>query len=100
MGAIESTDRAHHFTADLYGRNTRQPVPQLAINLNLSLQMPAGVPPDQLPAALQAAAQSLLQQLQADAQKLILAEVQRQMPVVGFQGNIEGAAWRRQDGWS
>jgi ClpP class serine protease len=100
MGCIESMDMAHHFEADLKGRRTRQMPPQLALNLNFNLQLPANVNLQQIPAAAQQAIQQLLQQLQQQAQPLIQKEIQAQMPIVGFEGWLQDAAWRRLPDWS
>ncbi len=58
MGCIESMLLSHHFTAELYLRNKRQIAPQLNVNLNLNLQLPPTVQPDQLSAAMQQAISS------------------------------------------
>lgn len=64
MGCIESVALAHHFTADLRGRNKRQLPPQLALNLNINLQLPPNIQPEQLPAAAQQTIQQMMQQFQ------------------------------------
>jgi hypothetical protein len=99
MGAIESSVVAHHFTGEFKGRNTRQVPPQLALHVNLNLQLPANVDPQQLPAAAQQALQQMMQQFQQQAQVLLQQEIRNQMPVTGFQGWLQNGAWRQLDGW-
>jgi len=97
MGCMESTALAHHFAAELRGRNKRQPPPQL--NLTLNLQLPPTVDPQQLSAEAQQAMQALMQQFQQQARGVLQQELRRQMPVTGFEGGIQGGAWRRIDDW-
>ena len=48
-GIIESVKVAHHFTGTLEMRRKRKSVPELQLNLNFNLQLPASVDPTQLP---------------------------------------------------
>jgi hypothetical protein len=99
MGCIESVLLSHHFKADLYGRHKRQTPPQLNLTLNLNLQLPPTIQPQQLPAGVQQAAQQLLQQVQQQIQTLIQQELQKQSPIVGFEGRLQGAAWSKMTDW-
>ena len=98
-GCIESVALAHRLEGELLGRTRRQIPPQLNFNLNFNLQFPANVQQHELPAALQQSIQQALQQLQQQAHALVQQELNRQMPIIGFEGWIQGAAWRRSDDW-
>ncbi|MBI3457152.1 MAG: hypothetical protein HY002_15350 [Candidatus Rokubacteria bacterium] len=99
MGCLESVALAHHFAADLRGRNKRQAPPQLSLNLTLNLQFPPAIDAQQFPAAAQQAIQQLVQQFQQQAQGLIQQEMRRQMPITGFEGWTQDGAWRKVDNW-
>jgi hypothetical protein len=98
MACIESVALAHHFSADLVIKNKRQIPPQVALNLNLNLQMPPNIQPEQLPAQAQGILQQMAQLLQQQAEAALRGELRRQMPVVGFEGWTQDAAWRPVDG--
>jgi hypothetical protein len=98
LGCIESTDLAHRCSAVLKGRNRRQPPPQLNLNLNLNVQLPPALQSGALPANVQQVLQQMLAQLQAQVQPLV-QQIQSQMPIVGFEGWLEDAAWRPVPDW-
>lgn len=99
MGCIESTSLAHHFEADIKVRRRRQAPPQLNLNLNLNLQLPAGVQPQQLPAATQQVLQQMLAQVQQQVQQIVQQQILNQMPVLSLEGWIQGGAWLRSNDW-
>lgn len=100
MGAIESVPLAHHFQGELKGRVKRQMPPQLTLNVNINLQLPAGIQPQQLPAASQELLQNMLQQLQSQAQATVEQELRRQLPAVGFEVWVQNGAWREIQPWA
>ena len=99
MGCIESVSLAHHFSADLKGRVKRQVPPQLVLNVNLNLQLPANIQPQQLPVAAQQVIQQMMQQLQQQVQSITQQQVRDQMPVIGLEAGIQDGAWRRLTDW-
>jgi len=99
MGAIESSEMSHQYSADLRGRNKRQVPPQLSLNLNVNLQLPPNINPAQLPSGAQQVFQQMVQQLQQQLNTMIQDEVRKQMPVVGFEGWVQSGAWRRTPDW-
>ncbi len=100
VGAIESTALAHSFAADLVLTRRRQMPAQFNLNLQMAVNLPAGIPTDQLPAAAQAAIQQLLAQLQQQAAGLVQEELRRQAATIDIHGRLQGGAWRLLDGWS
>lgn len=99
VGCIESLALAHHFPGELWGRNRRQPEPQVSLNLNLNLQLPPSIQPEEIPESAQQLLQQLMGQLQAQAQEQILRQLKEQMPVVGFEGGLRGGAWHPAERW-
>jgi ClpP class serine protease len=99
MGAIESVNLSHEFSATMRGRNKRQMPPQVSLNMNLNLQLPPNVQPQQLPAAAQQVIQQMMQQLQAQIPGLVQQQLQNQMPKVGFEGWTEAGRWRQRTDW-
>ena len=99
LGCIESDAIADNFTAELRGRNKRSLPPKLAINLNLNLQLPQNTQPQTIPPAAQQAVQQMLQQVQQDLQQKVEQQVKAQMPVVGFEGWLQGGGWHGVDEW-
>lgn len=100
MGFIESLAIAHQFSGEYCQRNKRTVPPQLAINLNLNLQLPPTVNAQQLPQAMQQAIQQMLQQLQQQAQGLVQQELMRQMPLTGIDAWTQNGSWQRLQGWA
>ncbi len=103
IGCIESVRMAHHFAGDYCGRNKRQVPPQTSLNLNLTVQWPPSVQPQQLPAGAQQAIQEILQQaqplIQQQAESAMQQQVLQLMPVTGFDGWLQDGAWRRVTDW-
>lgn len=98
-GMIESVEVAHHFTGTLVMRRKRKSVPELQLNLNFNLQLPASVDPAQLPEEAQQILQQIMQQLQQALPQQIQDELNKRMPVEGFEGHLENARWRAIDNW-
>lgn len=95
MAVIESVGSLNTFRATVRFQNQRVMPPQLQVNTNVNLQLPPNLSPDELPSETQAALNGLIQQFQEQSQQIVQAEVERQMPVVGVQGDTFGTAWER-----
>lgn len=100
MACIESLALAHHFTAELKGRHQRNMPPQLNLNLNVQLQMPAGMDPSTIPVEQQAILQELVREAQVQAEKAVQEQISQQAPVVGFSGQIQRTGWREVGDWA
>jgi hypothetical protein len=94
-GFLESSALGHAFTGTLLIRRVRKMPPQPTINLNLNLQLPAGIDAAQLPQAAQNAIQQLLGAGSQHIQQTIIQEIARQSPVERVEAKPEGAGWRR-----
>lgn len=93
-GFIESTELSHCFSGTLLIRRVRRLPPQPTININLQLQLPAGIDAAQLPQAAQNAIQQLLTAGSQHIQQTIIQEITRQSPVDRVESKAEGAQWR------
>jgi len=99
IACIESTNLAHHFGVELVGRVKRATPPQLNINLTQNLNLPPGVDPQQVPAAVQGILQQMLQDFQRRAQQIIQDELRKQMPAIGVDLTMQSGQWRAVQGW-
>lgn len=73
----------------------RQMPGALTVNVNIALQLPPGVQPDQLPPAVQQALQDAQQQLVPQAQQAVQDAMHQQAPRVGVELAMRGLKWRR-----
>jgi hypothetical protein len=100
MGAIESRTLAHRFGGQLHLTRQRQAIPQVSLNLQLGLNLPAGIDQTMIPADAQAFLQQLLVEAQKEIARQVEEEMRKQAPVVGFQGRIQPAGWQADAKWS
>ena len=100
MAAIESAASAHRFESHLKLMRQRKMPPQLNVNVQLGLNLPAGTSPEMIPAAIQPMIQEALNDLQQQVAGLVQEEVKRQAPETGaIQGKMQGAAWAVVEDW-
>lgn len=99
LGAIESSVMAHRFDSEIHFTRQRQMPPAVNMNLQLALNLPAGIAPGQIPQMTQQVLQDLMNQVQQQLPTLIQEEIRRQAPAVGVQGRVQPMGWRRVDGW-
>lgn len=99
LGCIESTALAHHCQATFRARNTRQQPPQLNINLSLSVNLPQNLDVETLPLEVKQGLDQLLQQAQTQLQENVRSQIVDQMPIIGFEGRMEGTLWREVAEW-
>jgi hypothetical protein len=96
IAMIESTWAAYSFRGQIEIRAQRQQPPQLNLSLNLNVQLPAGLnPQDQAQAQefLQAAQQAILQQ----AQQALQDALRSQAPLQGVDASFRGGRWIKED---
>lgn len=93
-GFVESSALSHAFSGTLLIRRVRRVPSQPTINLNIQLQLPAGIDAAQLPQAAQNAIQQLLTAGSQQIQQTIIQEIARQSPVERVESKAEGAQWK------
>jgi hypothetical protein len=94
IACIESTEKFHMFSGDLVMRRVRKIPAQPTININLGLQLPAGLQPETIPQQLQQAMQQMLQQAAGNLKDLVRKEIVRQSPVEKVERRITGGNWQ------
>ncbi|MBI2708579.1 MAG: hypothetical protein HYX34_02655 [Actinobacteria bacterium] len=95
IATVETTEMAYEFVGQLEVRARRQMPPNLNVALNLNLQLPPGLQPDQLPAELQALLQQVQQALLQHAQVAVQQALAAQAPLVGLDVGLRGGRWNR-----
>jgi len=93
LAIIESSNKLHVFKGNLGLRKNRRILPSPQINLNLNLQLPPGLQPEQIPQNAQKILQKLMNQISRTTPQLIQQEIIRQSPVVGHQVKFFANKW-------
>lgn len=86
---IESTDLLHVHSVEIWAQRLRNQPPQLNINLNLPVQVPATPP-----ANLQQQIGELMKVLQPEIVKQVKEQIRIQSPTTGIVGGIRYPHWR------
>jgi len=94
MAVIESENRIHMFASGFDLKRKRQIPPNPQINVNLALNLPPGVSPQQVPAELQPILQQMLNSVATEVQKLVQQELRRQSPEIGIDLRTYGGRWQ------
>lgn len=97
IAAVETTDMAYEFVGQLEVRARRQMPPNLQVALNLNLQLPPSLQPDQLSDELQALLQQVQQALLEQAQTAVQQALAAQAPLIGLDVGLRGGRWNRSD---
>lgn len=93
IAIIESVKKLHVFKTNVKLKKDRQ-VPQSPnFNININLQLPPGIQPQQLPTQVQQVIQQLMGQLQQQVAQLVTQEIVRQSPLKGISGRVYGGRW-------
>jgi hypothetical protein len=95
VACIESEKHLHECNCKAKVQRLRNTPPNPAINVNLSLNFPGNVNPQQLPQQIQQIIQQILQQALQQLPGLVAQEIQRQSPVVGMSVQAIGGVWRK-----
>jgi hypothetical protein len=96
IAVIESTAMVHEHSGAVEIRARRQQPPNLNVALNLNIQLPPGLNPQQQ-AAMQQAMQAVQQQIIQQAQEAVQQAMREQAPLVGFDAGFRGGRWVRSD---
>ena len=92
ISVVESTWGVHTFDGQIEVRATRQMPGNLNVALNLNLQIPPNLSPQQQQ-ALQQALQALQQALPAQAQQAVQQALQAQAPVAKIEAAFRNGVW-------
>lgn len=93
IACIESSKKLHLCRGELKLKRIRKVPPQPTINVNFNLNVPPGIQVQAIPPQIQNAIQQLLQQGAQAIKDQVIAEINRQSPVVGVQSHLLGAKW-------
>ena len=93
VACVESTDRLSAFVGDLYAHRIREFGQQPQININMNLQLPQGINPQQIPQTIQQQIQQILQHGVQQLQQQVQAQLQQQGQVKGFNAQLKGGVW-------
>jgi hypothetical protein len=94
IACIESIERLDVFRGGLAFRHIRQMPPQLNLSLNVNLQLPPSVTPEQLPQGVQTAIQQMLQTAQKQMAEIVQGEIKKQAPIQRTEGGLVSASWQ------
>lgn len=94
LACIESTELLSVYEATFLLHAQRQPVPQVAVNINVPIQLPEGVAPNEVPQHVQALLANLRQAVVEAAQRAVREAVEAQAPIVDVRGTPLRGMWR------
>lgn len=97
IAVVESTAMVFEFVGELEVRARRQMPPNLNVALNLNLQLPPGLAPEQLPAEVQGLLQQTQQALLQQAQMAVQQALAAQAPVIGLDVGLRSGQWNRSE---
>jgi len=93
IAVIESSKKLHIFKTHIELKKKRNIPPNPQININLGLQLPPGVGPQQMPQHMQQIMNQLLNQVSQMIPSIVQKEIERQSPVTGIEGRPYGGKW-------
>ncbi|HEX6700308.1 MAG TPA: hypothetical protein VF101_06205 [Gaiellaceae bacterium] len=96
IAMIESSWAVHEHAGAIEVRARRQPTPNLNVALNLNIQVPPNLSPQQQ-AALQQVLQASQQQIIQQAQQAVQEALRDQSPLVGVDAAFRGGHWEKSD---
>jgi hypothetical protein len=96
IALIESTWSAHEHAGVVEIKARRQQPPNLNVALNLNLQLPQGINPQQA-AGVQQMLQGMQQQILQQAQQAVQDALRQQAPLIGVEAGFRGGRWRKVD---
>jgi len=93
IAVIESVNKLHIFKTYVDLKKKRKIPPSPQININLGLQLPAGIQPQQIPQEAQQVLDQIVNQISQQIPKIVQEEIVRQSPVIGLEGRAYGGKW-------
>lgn len=99
LAIVESASGAHEFTGQIEVKANRQMPQNLAVSVNIALQLPQGIDAAALPPAVQQALAQLIEQgqqaLVQEATKAVQDALTKQARVVGYEAGFRGGLWKK-----
>jgi len=96
IAMIESSWATHEHAGQIEVRARRAPTPNLNVALNLNIQLPPNLDPQQQ-AALQQLLQASQQQIIQQAQQAVQQALKDQAPLIGVEAAFRGGHWEKSD---
>lgn len=93
IAIIESVNKLHIFKTNIDLKKKRKIPPSPQININLGLQLPAEIQPQQIPKETQQILNQMVNQISQQVTKIVHEEIIRQSPVIGLDGRAYGGKW-------
>ncbi|MBO8129936.1 MAG: ATP-dependent Clp protease proteolytic subunit [Candidatus Marinimicrobia bacterium] len=93
IAIIESAKKLHIFKTNIELNKERNIPPNPQMNINLGLQLPAGVNIQEIPQQVQQILNQLLNQVSQMIPGIVQQEIERQSPVIGIKGRALGGKW-------
>ena len=93
IAVIESSKRLHIFKTNVELKKKRSIPPNPQININIGLQLPPGITPEQIPQQVQQILNQLLNQISQIIPNLVHQEIIRQSPIISIEGKTFGGKW-------
>ena len=93
IAVIESSKKLHIFKTNIELKKKRSIPSNPQININLTLQLPAGIEPHQIPQQAQRILRNLLNEISRAIPNIVHREILRQSPVIGVGGRTYGGKW-------
>lgn len=90
---IESENRLDVYRGTLWLKNRREMPPQLQLNVNAGINLPAGIDASAIPEQARVQLASVKQQLRAFVAQLVQEQITIQAPVVGTSKHLVNMAW-------
>jgi len=94
IACIESAEKCHEFSGPLILKKVRQPPPQLNLNVNVPIQLPANIVTQNIPAQIQQMLQQIQQNVAGQVGTMIANQLRANMPVVGIDLHNERMFWK------
>lgn len=98
-GCMESQVRADHCAGEFWVRVKRLPPPQLTLNMNPTINLPAGLDPNQIPQQVQDILQQLLGNVQQQIPGMVQQALANSSPIVDYEAWPQDVGWRFVDNW-
>ena len=93
IAVIESSKKLHIFKTNIELKKKRNIPSNPQININIGLQLPPGISPQQIPQQVQQVLNQLLNQISQMIPNIVHQEIVRQSPVIGIEGRAFGGKW-------
>lgn len=93
IALIESEKLFHTFNSKIVLKKRRQIPSNPQINFNLELKLPPNIRPDEIPNQAQQIMQKMIEQIAQHVQQLVLQELIKQSPEVGYDIRGYGGKW-------